>query len=69
MMLENRKTQGLTTAVASMSVGTRGTPRGVGTLKEERQMIIETTPKHAVLKEYFDKVIERECAEEDEFEE
>ena len=64
MMMETRKTQGLiNTAVASMSLHS---PTNVSkSLREERDAIIEDTPKHSVLKAYFDKVIAKECAEDD----
>ena len=64
-MLENRKKMGtLTSATSAMSIGARAP-----TLKEERDAIVEDKPKHSVLKAYFDKVIARECADEEEFEE
>jgi hypothetical protein len=63
-MVENRKQAGvLATATSAMSSMSLAPP----SLKDERDAIIDDKPKYPILKAYFDNIVARACAEEDEF--
>jgi len=60
-MLDARRMAGITSQVSSMNTQA---PRA--SLKSERDAIIENCPKYPVLTAYFEKIVAKACAEDEE---
>lgn len=63
MMSANRQTNGITSKMATVSLGTSPGFTGPPTPKSLKQEIIEKKPKHKKLREHFEAIIERVCSE------